>query len=145
MTAQLHAAAVLARLRTSGSPALLVFDGRVEDEDDPDAVIVPPYVLVRFTFQWLGADARPDASNLTMASLPLQVTARMYEVADNARGARALANRVSVALLDWTPVVAGRSCSPMRHIDSFEPDDDEKTGAGYFQAGEDYRFTSHPA
>ena len=139
MTAQLHAAAVLARLRTSGSPVLTVHDGRVPDGD------TPPYVLVRFTFQHLGADVRPDASNLSFDSRALQCTARLYSVAANAQAARALTNRVAVALLDWTPTVAGRSCSPMRHIDSFEPQPDESTGAAYFQLGDDYRFTSYPA
>ena len=139
MTAQLHAAAVLDRLRTSGAPALTVHDGTV-----PDAAGLP-YVLVRFSLLALGADVRPDASNLSFDSLAVQCTARLYSVAPNARGARALTNRISVALLDWTPVVAGRSCSPMRHLDAFEPSPDEATGVTYFQLGDDYRFTSHPA
>lgn len=139
MTAQLHAAAVLARLAASGSPALTVHDGRV-----PDAA-VPPYVLVRFTFQTLGARDRPDASDLTFASRAFQVTARCYSVATTGQGVRALVNRVSVALLDWAPTVTGRNCSPMRHIDDFETAPDEQTGVAYFQLGDDYRFTSYPA
>ncbi len=142
MTAQLHAAAVLARLGSSGSPALTVFDGRVPDTSP---LPVPPYVLVRFTFQALGARDRPDASDLTFASRAQQVTARCYAIATTAQGARALTNRASVALLDWTPTVVGRNCSPMRHIDSFEVPPDEQTGVTYFQVGDDYRFTSYPA
>ena len=142
MTAQLHAAAVLARLGSSGAPALTVFDGKVPDTTPSK---VPPYVLVRFTFVTLGARERPDASDLTFASRAFQVTARCYSVATTAAGVRALQNRVSVALLDWSLAVAGRNCSPMRHIDSFEVPPDEDTGTDYFQLGDDYRFTSYPA
>lgn len=145
MTAQLHAAAVLVRLRASGSPVLTVFDGKVEDPDDEHAQVDPPYVLVRFTFQNLGARDRPDASDLAFRSLAKQVTVRTYAVATTAQGARALTNRITVALLDWAPTVAGRNCSPMRHIDSFETPPDEQTGVAYFQLGDDYRFTSYPA
>lgn len=142
MTAQLHAAAVLARLGASGSPALTVHDGKVPNTVPPQ---VPPYVLVRFSFRYLGARERPDASDLTFASRAFECTARVYSVATTAAGVRALINRVSVALLDWSPAVTGRNCSPMRHIDSFEVAADEQTGTTYFQLGDDYRFTSYPA
>lgn len=145
MTAQLHAAAVLAQLRTSGDPDLTVFDGKVPRPPEVPTLPVPPYVLVRFTFRWLGARDRPDASDLTMRSRAFQVTARCYSVATTAQGIRALTNRVSVALLDWTPSVTGRNCSPMRHDDDFEVPPDEQTGTAYFQLGDDYRFTSYPA
>jgi hypothetical protein len=142
VSAQLHAAAVLTRLGSSGSPALTVHDGKVPNTTPPP---LPPYVLVRFSFQWLGARERPDASDLTLASRAFQVTTRCYSVATTAQGVRALTNRVSVALLDWTPTVLDRSCSPMRHIDDFEVAADEQTGTTYFQLGDDYRFTSYPA
>lgn len=145
MTAELHAAAVLAQLRTSGDPDLTVFDGKVPKPPAVATLPVPPYLLARFTFQWLGARERPDASDLTFASRAFQVTARLYSVATTAQGARALVNRASVALLDWTPTVAGRNCSPMRHLDSFDVAPDEQTGTTYFQLGDDYRFTSYPA
>lgn len=139
MSVQDHAAAVLAQLAASGSPVLTVLDGQVPDGQ------VPPYVLVRFTVRALGARDRPDASNLVMQSLPLEATPRIYSVAVNARAARALTQRVMTALLDWTPVVAGRSCSPMRHIDSTEVPPAEQTGTVYFEVVDDYRFTSYPA
>jgi hypothetical protein len=142
VTAQLHALAVIGRLQTSGTPALIVFDGKV-----PNTVpaTVPPYVLVRFNFVNRGARERPDASDLVMRSRAFEVTARVYCVATTAQGLRAMTNRVAVALLDWAPTVTGRSCSPIRHIDSFEIAADEDTGTDYFQAGDDYRFTSIPA
>lgn len=142
MTAQLHAAAVLTRLGASGAPALTVFDGKVPNTTPPT---VPPYVLARFTFQRLSASVRPDASDLTFVSRAMQGTVRTYSVATTAQGARALTNRVMVALLDWSPIVVGRSCSPLRHIDTFEVPPDEQTGASYFTLGDDYRFTSYPA
>ena len=46
MTVQLHAAAVLARLRTSGSPVLTVHDGQVPGPPEVALPAVPPYVLV---------------------------------------------------------------------------------------------------
>jgi hypothetical protein len=139
VTAQLHAQAVLDRLGASGSPALTVHDGRV-----PDAA-VPPYVLVRVAVRNLGAAERPDASNLILQSLPIQTTVRVYSVAETARAVRAVTNRVSVALLDWTPAVTGRSCSPLRHDESFDVDPDEQTGIAYHEVVDVYRFTSHPA
>lgn len=145
MTSQLHAQAVLDRLAASGSPALTVHDGVVP------ASGLPPYVLVRFSVRSLGAAVRPDASNLVMQSLPVEVTARVYSVGDVTvpalapRSTRALANRVSAALLDWTPSVAERSCTPLRHIDSADLSPDEATGRTYFEVVDVYRFTSHPA
>lgn len=139
MTAQLHVQAVLDRLGSHGSPVLTVFDGRVPDGS------VPPYVLVRCTVRTLGARDRPDASDLIMRSLPVEVTARIHSVGESARAVRALTNRVSAALLDWTPTVAGRSCAPMRHIDSADMPPDEATGVNYHEVADTYRFVSHPA
>lgn len=145
MTAQLHAAAVLDRLRSSGTPALTVFDGRVPVPPEVATLPAPPYVVVRFAFRSLGAGARPDGSNMIFQSLPFEVTARVYSVAGNGQALRAMVNRVQVALLDWVPSVAGRSCGPMRHMDSFDALPDERTGVTFFEAGDDYRFTSYPA
>jgi hypothetical protein len=139
VTAQLHAAAVLERLRTSGSPAITVHDTKV-----PDGA-VPPYVLVRFTFHWLGAADRADASNINMVSRALEVTPRLYCVATTGQGVRALLNRTSTALLNWRMTVAGRTCTPFYHLDSFETPPDERTGTDYVEFGDDYRCTSHPA
>lgn len=142
MTAQLHVQAVLDRLGSHGSPVLTVFDGRVPDADPPT---VPPYVLVRCTVRAMGARDRPDASDLIMRSLAVEVTARIHSVGESARAVRALTNRVSAALLDWTPTVATRSCAPMRHLDSADMPPDEATGIAYHEVADVYRFVSHPA
>lgn len=139
MTAQLHAQAVLDRLRTHGSPVITVHDGQV-----PDGAL-PPYALVRFTFRYLTAADQPSSSNLSFESRALETTARVYAVGASAQSARAIYNRAAVALLNWSPTVAGRSCSPIRQIDSFDTPADESTGVDYFEAGADYRFTSIPA
>lgn len=139
MTAQLHAQAVLDRLGSHGTPVLTVHDGVV-----PDAA-APPYVLVRFAVRSLSARDRPDASDLIMRSLPVEVTARIHSVAESARAVRALTNRVSAALLDWAPTVTDRSCTPMRHLDSADMAPDEQTGMAYHEVADVYRFTSHPA
>jgi hypothetical protein len=142
MSAQLHADAILTRLRTSGSPALTVYDGRVPSTTP---LPTPPYVVVRFTCVYQGPAVRPDASALDGDARALQVTARVYSVAASGQAARAVNGRVATALLNWRPTVAGRSCSPLRHIDQFETPPDERTGTTYFELGDDYRFTSIPA
>lgn len=142
MTAQLHVQAVLDRLASHGSPVLTVFDGRVPNTDPPTA---PPFVLVRCTVRAMGARDRPDASDLTFRSLPVEVTARIHSVGESARAVRALTARVSAALLDWTPTVTGRSCAPMRHMDSADMPPDEATGIAYHEVADVYRFVSHPA
>jgi hypothetical protein len=142
VTRQLHAAAVTARIDAQVDK---VFDGYV-----PDGT-VPPYVVVYFEYRRPTAEERPDASNLVFDSLPFQVTATVHSIGggDNpalaARSARAIANQVELALLDWTPTVAGRSCSPMRQIGSFTSPPDEQTGVAYQGLVDEYRFHSQPA
>lgn len=139
MTAVLHAAAILDRLGSHGASALTVFDGRVDDG------AVPPYLLVRCTLQWLGPDTRPDAVNLAGTVKAATCTSRIYAVGETEAAARILFDRVTAALLNWRPTVSGRSCTPMRHEDSFETPADERTGVAYHELGAIWAFTSHPA
>lgn len=139
MTSVLHAAAILDRLGSHGASELTVFDGRVDDG------AVPPYLLVRCTLQWLGPDTRPDAVNLAGTVKAATCTSRIYAVGETEAAARILFDRVTAALLNWRPTVTGRSCTPMRHEDSFETPADERTGIAYHELGAIWAFTSHPA
>lgn len=142
MNRQAHAQAVLDRLATIPQD---VHDGSVPDAEQP------PYVVVYFSFRHLSAEERPGQSNLVFASLPFEVTVNVHSVGGGdtpalaARSARAVANQVALALLDWTPTVAGRSCRPVRHIDEFAAPPNEQTGQAYHDLTDVYRFTSHPA
>jgi hypothetical protein len=138
VTAVLHAAAILDRLGSHGASALTVFDGRVDDS------ATPPYLLVRCSLQWLGADARPDAVNLAGTVKAATCTARIYAVGKNEAAARILFDRMTAALLNWRPTIVGRSCTPMRHDSSFETPADERTGIAYHELGAIWEFTSHP-
>jgi hypothetical protein len=142
VTRQLHAAAVITRIDAQVDQ---VFDGQV-----PDGT-TPPYVVVYFDYRRPTAAERPDASNLAFDSLPFQVTATVHSVGGGddprlaARSARAVANQVELALLDWTPAVAGRNCSSMKQIDGFMQPPDEETGVTYVDLADVYRFHSQPA
>jgi hypothetical protein len=137
---QPHAAAVLGLLDADNvSPALVVLDGKVDDGD------APPYVLVYFRFPRPSADSRPDASDLSFDQLAFTTTATVHSVAGSARAARAVQARVAAALLNVTPTVAGRSCSPIRWVDGQDPQRDEETLTVAFNAVDVYEFSSYPA
>ncbi len=145
MTRQLHAQAVLDRLTAQPALAGKVHDGRVRDN------AVPPYVLVRFDFRRPTASERPDASDLTFSSLAFMVAATVVSVGGGsdddlaARAARAVANQVEVALLGWSPSVAGRSCGPVKQTSSFGSPADEESGVTYVELSDEYEFYSQPA
>jgi hypothetical protein len=143
MTRQLHAAAVLARLvAASGSPAMVVHDGRVPDA--PAAGSVPPYVVVRFAFRKLTATESPGTTSLTFDSTTYRVDATVYSVGVDSRSTRAVAARAETQLLNWAPTVTGRSCTPLRQIESVTYEPNEAMGVPVEQQADVYRFVSQP-
>lgn len=139
MTRQLHAAALLDRLAfAAGSLALVVLDGHVPDGQ------LPSYALVYLQFRRLTATEAPALTALTLDSTAYQVDAYIHSVGDNARASRAVANRVELQLLNWRPVIAGRSCTPLRQIESVPANRDEATGPLVVDSVDVYRFTSVP-
>lgn len=139
MTRQLHAAALLGRLGAApGSPALVVLDGAVP------AGTVAPYALVYLLFRRLTATEAPALTALTFDSTAYQVDAYVHSVADDARASRGVANRVESQWLSWRPVIAGRSCTPLRQIESVPANPDEGTGPLVVDSVDVYRFTSVP-
>lgn len=138
MTFDAHAAVVLARLRSSGSPALTVHDGKV-----PGSPALP-YVLVYFTLITPAAELAPDKVALTFDSDVLDLQVYCHEVGSTAASPRALATRVRAALLNWTPTVSGRACFPVRHVDSYQPQRDESTGVAVFSHVDVYQLVTVP-
>jgi hypothetical protein len=141
VTAQLHAAAILDRLRTSPT-AVTVHDGKVPDTTP---LPVPPYVVMHFSGHYAGAAEDPAASDLVFRSLKFVATVTLHSVATTANGARVVAGRVSSALKDHTLTVAGRECSPLRHTDDYMAQPDEETGTDYFTLVDVYRMSSQPS
>lgn len=140
MTVQAHAAAFLALLDADDTaPALVVLDGLVKTGT------VPPYVLVYFALWTPGGEMAPDKVPLTLDSDVLDVRGYCHSVGGNPGAARSVATRVRNALLNVTPVVAGRSCFPIRWKEGQPTVRDETTGTPVFDLVDVYGFTSVPA
>lgn len=139
MSAQEHAAVALDRLRTYRASPPTVFDGKVT------ASTKPPYLLVRTSLVWLGAQNRPDAVNLANDVRNCTCTVRVYGVGESAEAARLLIGYATDAFRNWRPVITGRNCMQMNHDDSSEVPVDERTGVSYFEFADIWSFTSSPA
>jgi hypothetical protein len=136
---QAHAQAVLDLLDAdNASPALVVQDDKVTEG------VVPPYVLAYFAFPRPDASQRPDASDMSFDQSAMTVTAILHNVGGSASAARRVAARSAAALLNVTPTVAGRSCSPIRCVDGHDAQRDEETLAAVFDLVDVYEFTSYP-
>lgn len=143
MTRQLHAAAVLTRLAAaSGSPSMVVHDGRVPDAPDPGSV--PPYVVARFVFRKLTATESPGTTSLSFDSTTYRIDVTVHSVGVDARSTRGVATRVETQLLNWTPTVTARSCTPLRQIESQTYEPNEAMGVPVEQQVDVYRFISQP-
>jgi hypothetical protein len=141
---QLHAAAILDRLRAAaGTPVMVVHDGKVPDSPDPGANA--PYVLVRFVFRQLTAAESPATTSLTFDSVTWQVDVQAHCVGTDARSTRGVKARVRTQLLNWAPSVANRSCTRLKQTDSVTLDPNEAMGVPIEQASDTYRFISQSA
>lgn len=115
-----HAAAILALLDADNSPpALLVFDGFVPTGTDPQTT---PYVIVYFEASF------PDLT-FAGASYTFEMRAVCHSVAGGGQQVRMVADRVTAALRDVTPTVAGRKCWPIRWEEGSPPLRHEKSGS----------------
>jgi hypothetical protein len=142
VTRQLHAAAVLDRLAAaSGSPAAVVYDGKVPDN------ITPPgqYYVVRFTFRKLTAGESPATTSLTFDSVTYQVDVAVHCVGTDSRSTRGVATRAETQLLNWRPTIANRSCTRLEQIESVTLEPNEAMGVNVEQQTDTYRFQSQPA
>jgi hypothetical protein len=145
VTRQLHAAAVLARLEAAPpvTPVMVVHDGKVPDAADPGAN--PPYAVVRFSFRKLTATESPASTSLTFDSVTYQVEVTVHSVGKDARATRGVAMRAESQLLNWTPTVTGRTCTPMRQISNDTLPPNEAMGVPVEEQVDVYTFRSQPA
>lgn len=125
-----HGAAVLALLAI---PNTTVYDSIVPNSP------TPPYV-VAYLDQG-AADSSDLAESNDFRTWRFQTSC----VAETARQARALADRVETALLGATPTVAGRSCGRVVKEDSQPVVRDDDTSSPYLYAVDRWSFVSVPA
>jgi len=145
VTRQLHAAAILARLAAApGTPAAVVYDGSVP-ESVPGVEPARVYMVARFAFRKLTATESPGTTALSFDSTTQQVDVTVHSVGTDARSTRGVAGRAELQLLNWTPTVAGRSCTPVRQIESTTLPPNEAMGVLVEQQSDVYRFISIPA
>lgn len=134
---QAHADAMLALLDAdNGPPPLVVLDGAVPTGQRP------PYVLIYFT------DADPEQSGsrrLTGESRRHVTRAYSHSVGGDAVAARGVAQRVRAAWLDVVPVIAGRTCFPIRREEGQPAERDETTGTLVMDQVDVYRLESFPS
>jgi uncharacterized protein YndB with AHSA1/START domain len=134
----------------SGSPALKVFDGAVDQDsafDGPVADLEPPYALVYFYIETPDGLAAPDAVSLTFDSDVIDAWAYVHCVGAEpqaARAARAVAGRARATVLNKTLTVAGRSCFPIRWREGQPPQRNEDTGPVVFDQVDAYSWRSVP-
>lgn len=135
---QEHATAILGLLADAPpvSPALVVYDGK--SPDNP-ANLAPEYVLIYMY------TTRPDGSALTNTSDRAVTHAICHCVGGDAIAARAVAGRVAAALLDVRPLIAGRTCFPIRDDGTQPPRRDESIPGTVFMNQQCmYRLESVP-
>lgn len=111
-----------------------VFDGKVTDGTDPNA----GYVLVYFD------DADPEW-DFEANAWRFRTTAIVHSVGGNAQAARQIGDMVRSALIAVRPVIADRSCFPIRREDGQPPQRDETTGGTVFDKIDQYVLESLPA
>jgi hypothetical protein len=137
---QAHADAGLNLLRADVQ--LVVHDGQVPHTSPLPA---PPYVVAYVYRELPDGLAAPDKVALDGRSTVVNMRMILHCVGANAVAARAVAGRAENALLDVVPVVAGRTCSPIRWAESGPPNLDEETGATYVDLVDVYTWFSVPA
>lgn len=133
-TIQAHADAGLTLLRADLQ--LAVFDGKV-DKGAPDH-----YVLV-YTYRELPTGlAAPDKVKLTGKSTVVDMRFYCHCVGPTVMSARGIAARVEDLLLDVIPIVASRTCLPIRWIEGQPPARNEETLKSVFDQVDVYGFQS---
>lgn len=129
-----HADAALSLLAADvGPPPLVTLDGVV-----PNGT-VPPYAVV---YTHIERPADHPGNDLGGTSDTYVVRWYVYCVGDTARAAIAVGMRVRAALLDVRPVIAGRSCGPIRLDSSAPPTRDESTGRLVMSSLQIWRLTT---
>lgn len=130
-----HADTGLALL--TADPLLTVFDSKVEGG-------ASQYVLV-YTFRERPSGlVAPDKIALDGRSITVEMRMYCHCVGETAEAARWVADHVEAALLDVVPVVAGRTCFPIRWLEGQQARRDEETLQASFDLVDVYGWTSLP-
>ncbi len=120
-------------------PALTVYDGVVVNPT-PD-ILSNPYVLVYTTVERPSEDLDNSANGRSTVWVARWIC---HCVGGNAHAARAVAQRVRVAMLDANlnglPTLVGLSCGLIRWEQSSPPEKDETTGIPVMDAIEIFRL-----
>jgi len=131
-----HAQVAFALLAANGNLAA-VFDGVVSNPT-PDPATTP-YVLIYSVVSWprdgLG-------TSLTEQQVTITTTWTCHCVGASAMAAREIGMQVRSSLLNARPVIAGRSCSLIKQVDSIAPTRDESTDRVVIDAVSIYDFSS---
>ena len=125
-----HANAVLA-LAQAG--AVTVYDTAAP------ALPAYPYAVLRFD------SGRRVRSALTAVSDTLTETVTCTSVGLDRVQSQWVAEKVTALLLDVRPVVAGRTCAPLEHLDTQPSRRDDDVAPPLFYAVDLFRFISVPA
>lgn len=139
MTVQAHANAVLGLLAPPSVPATTgLYDGAVPD--GPAA----QYLLLYMYLMTPDGLAAADAVSLNFDSDVVDFWIYCHCVGGDAIAARAVSAQARLALLNVTPVVAGRACFPIRWREGQPPRRDEETGPLVMDQVDVYGFRSVP-
>lgn len=105
----------------------------------PNPTPDPPFVLVDCRVAW-----PRDGIGTALAGTQVTITTTwtIHCVGLTATAARTVQMQVRSSLLNARPVIAGRNCSPIKQVDSVDPDRDESTGRAVLDAVAIYSFTS---
>lgn len=111
--------------------------------EDGGAVIVPngtppPFVTAHTVVGRLNGNRLPTRSTRLLVRIHVHCTG-----VDDVQ-ARGVSDLVAAALLDVRPVIAGRTCFPIRHESQQPPREDESTGALLATLTEVYRLETLP-
>lgn len=103
---------------------LTVYDGAVPANTAP-----PNHYVVVYTYRELPTGlAAPDKVKLTGKSTVVNMVLYCHCIGTDGITSRAVQGRVQAALLDQTPVVAGRTCLPIRWDSGTPAQRNEDTG-----------------
>jgi hypothetical protein len=133
-----HADWVIARLK--GDATLAVYDGEVPDAPAKN------YVLVYLYVQTPDGLAAPDKVRLSGDSDVIDLWIYCHCVGPTPVSARAMSGRVRARLLNARPVIAGRTCFPVRWREGQPPQRNEEIpGATVMDQVDVYGLMSVPA
>ena len=123
-----HANAVLALAQAV--PNLTVYDTQAPAKPSL------PYAVLRFD------SGVRERTAITATSNMVTTTVTCTAVGIDRGQSQGVAERVADALVDVRPTVAGRSCSPLEHVDSRPSQMDSEVSPPLFYAVDVFRFVS---